>query len=280
MNLAANEHNDEIDLVDVWLVITRHFRLFLSVTLIVLVAGLILAFLHTPSYDYSVTVQIGGIRNRSAFDLVEKPESVVAALQDGIIPTVLAKYERAHPGSGFATLKIDVTNPPKSDVVVLKAKGTAEQQSQITGVLNAIIDELDITHGSLLKEHVDATKALLVSEIDDNKAEIARLLKSRNAVTKTGDTGSKALTLLLIDDQVSNLQRNLFNLRQQLEVGLVADVRMTHPVNAPQRSLRPAGVARSLLVLFSLLGSVVVGLFSVFVARMLELVRERTDVVT
>lgn len=277
MNLMANERNDEIDLIEIWLVIIRHLRLFIFATLIVVVAGMIFSFLHTPSYDYSVTVQIGGIRNRSAFDLVEKPESVVAALQNSIIPSVLAKYASTHPGSELAALKIDVTNPANSDVVVLRARGTVDQKNQITEVLTSVIDELDATHGSLLKEHVEDTKRLLTSEIADNTAEIDHLLKSRNQITRTGDSSSKALTLLLIDDQVSNLQRNLFNLRQQLEVGLVADVRMTHPISKPQRSNKPAGLTRSLLLLISALSGLLVGLIAVFVARVLELAQERKE---
>lgn len=271
----TNEHSDEIDLIDLWLVITHHYRLLFAFVGIVFIVGLVVSFLRPPHYEYSATIQIGGIRDKSAFDLVEKPESVVATLQDGIIPGVLQQYVNAHPDSNLASLKIDVTNPTNSDVIVLKARGTAEQQGQITGILDSVIRELDVTLDSLLKEHVDASRKLLISELSASQSEIDQLRNSRNKVTKNGDSGSKALTLLLLDNQVSNLQQNMFNLKQQLEVGLVADIRMTYPVTAPQRSLKPVGLTRSLLVVLSLLCGLIFGLFAVFAARMLELARDR-----
>lgn len=273
----ASEHSGEVDLIDVWLAISRHFRLFLAVSSILFIAGLIVAFTRTSSYNYSVTIQIGGMRDKSAFDLVEKPESVIATLENSIIPTVLQRYANANPNSRLALIKIAVKNPINSDVVVLTARGTAQDQNQIEGILKSVVNELDASHSTLLEEHVDATKKLLTNEITSAQSEIDKLKKSRERIVSDGDSGSKALTLLLIDDQVANLQKDLFDLRKDLEVGLVADIRFTHPVNSPQRSLMPAGIGRSLLVLLSFIFSIVIGLLFVFAARMLELAKERIN---
>lgn len=276
----TNETNGEIDLIDIWLVISRRIRLFASVAVVVMVVGVVIAFFSAPHYDYSVTIKIGGIRNKSAFDLVETPESIIATIKNSILPAVLYQYASANPGSHVAKLKIDAINPMHSDVVVLEASGTSDQENKITSIFNSIVHDLETTEGSLLEAHVSASRKLLTSEISSNQLEIARLRKSRDMVTKSGSSESKAFTLLLIDNQISNLERNLFNLKEQLDVGLVADVRMTQAVNAPQRSLKATGITRSLIIMLSLLCGFVLGLFAVFVAEMLQLAKERAKAAT
>jgi hypothetical protein len=274
VNEQAN--SNEIDLVDIWIAISQHFRLFLAVSITIFVAAVIFAFLHTPKYDYSVTVQIGGIRDRGAFDLVDKPESVIASLRATIIPIALDKFTRTHPDSPLSTLAVNVSTPEKSDVVIIKAKGTAAQHEDITNILDSIVDTLDAIHGAKLKEHVSATRGLVSSEITDVNAQIAKLLHSTDEVTKSGNEQSKGLALLLINTQISQLQTTLFALRQQLEVGLTADVRMTGAIAPPQRSVSPAGLTRPLIILFGLLTAIVLGLLAVTAVNMSRLARERS----
>ncbi|HEX6550914.1 MAG TPA: Wzz/FepE/Etk N-terminal domain-containing protein, partial [Gammaproteobacteria bacterium] len=269
-----HQASDEIDLIELWGILRRHARLFIGVSLSVLVAGLVYAALYVPRYDYNVTIQIGGMRDKSAFDLIDKPQSVISALKESIIPEVISKYAATHPNSPISRIKIDAINPLNSDVVVLTARGTADQQADVTSLLNTVVTSLDASHGSLLKLRIDATKKLLLTEISDANAQVVKLVRSRDEITRKGGASDQALTLLLLDDQISKLQTYLFNLRQQLEVGLVADVRMTKEIAPPQRSVTPSGISRSIIVVLTVLLSVFVAIFFVFLSHFFQLAKE------
>ncbi len=93
---------DEISLIDLWLVLVRR-RLILGATLLAcILAGLWFAFLQPPSYAFTTVIQIGRVVElRGLGETVarvtpngplELSETVVAKLNEGYIPKVLAAY--------------------------------------------------------------------------------------------------------------------------------------------------------------------------------------------
>jgi hypothetical protein len=276
MNSSDTVHSDEIDLIDVWVILARHFKLFIATFLLVFIAGIVVIFTRTPAYDYTVGLELGGFRaDNGSFDLVETPEAVMAALKSSIIPSVLQDYATAHPDFDPNSVAVKLDNQDKSDIVVLTIKAGLKRQQTVTDILNDIAKMLDAEHGNLLQQHVELTRQLLNSQIDQDQPQLDDLLKSRKKVTESGNSESKALTLLLLDDQISRLQDNLYLLKQKRDVGLVADIRMTHPLSPPQRSINPAGLSRIVKIILSFIGALFIGLCTTFFAHMLMLTRER-----
>lgn len=276
MNSIDTSHSDEIDLIDLWVILVRHFKVFIATFLLVFVAGIIVTFTRSPAYDYTLALEIGGIRNNNgSFDLVAQPEAVIASLKSAIIPSVLQDYANAHPDFDPNSVTVKLDNQDKSDIVVLTIKAGLKRQQQATDILNTIASKLDAVHGDSLKQHVELTGQLLSGEITSAQSQVDGLLKSRKEVTKSGNSGSKALTLLLLDDQVSHLQNSLYSLKQQRDVGLVADIRLTHPVTPPQRSLSPVGLSHTVKIILSFIGGLFIGLCMTFFVHMISLVRER-----
>jgi hypothetical protein len=123
MNSIDTSHSDEIDLIDLWVILVRHFKVFIATFLLVFVAGIIVTFTRSPAYDYTLALEIGGIRNNSgSFDLVAQPEAVIASLKSAIIPSVLQDYANEHPDFDPNSVTVKLDNQDKSDIVVLTIK--------------------------------------------------------------------------------------------------------------------------------------------------------------
>ncbi len=91
--LPAYYQEDEISLVDLWLVLAKRKRLIAAVAGTIAVAGLLYALLMPRAYTYTTSIEIA----RDGDKLLESPQTVLAKLQESYIPLVLTE----HAGTGF-----------------------------------------------------------------------------------------------------------------------------------------------------------------------------------
>jgi LPS O-antigen subunit length determinant protein (WzzB/FepE family) len=248
-------HPEEIDLADLLVTILRHKWYFVVTFAVLTLAGIYAAIVHTPKYEYSVSVQIGQVAQsgQASAVLIEDPKTATAKITGGFIPQVLASYRDAHP-EDLRDYKIDVSNPDNSNVLVLSTIGTSAQQSLLTGFLTEIGDRLvkeenrqtDSALKSLQQQLTVAQNkiktlgdqiALTGKQIKGTNVaiklagdEMARLKKhieetthSRDAVIQGGSKADKSFTLLLLNNELINSRSQLFDLAN------------THDVTLPQQ---------------------------------------------
>lgn len=245
---------DTINFVDLWLVLIRRRFILVATVLACILAGILFAFLRPPSYAFTTTIQIGRLgldetfKSTSLIDRsLEPPETVVAKLNQGYIPKVLAEYVAET--DGRTALTIEASNPKRSQIVLLKSKAP-EKESELHVTLHNKIGELllvdhaglignferfvklEITqerskYESLLDETralanylelLDGTKALLekqISEIQDLLPSTASALE--RALSEVSDE-AKALTFLMVGNEIQQNRTRLATLEERLHV--------------------------------------------------------------
>ncbi|MGH8373559.1 MAG: Wzz/FepE/Etk N-terminal domain-containing protein [Gammaproteobacteria bacterium] len=331
-------HGDEIDLADLIVVLFKYKHVFLICFVILLLAGIAAAVVHKPKYDYSVSVQIGQISQfgQSNVTPVEDPKTAIAKINGGFIPEMLAKYRAAHPDDQ-RDYKFNVTNPDGSNLVVLDVKGTPAQGQLLSGFLNDIAQRLITeenrqTEGALqnlnsqlimakdkiksLNDQIALQKTgiagtnvamkLAATEIKQLNKHIEATAANRDAVTRGESKSDKSFTLLLLNNELTDDRKRLFDLMNQHDVTLpqqratletqiknletqiqdqdgtvkqiqaqIDGVMNTHTVAPPLKSLNPVGFSRMLILALAVLAGIFVGFVGVFVFAMMDAVRDR-----
>ena len=219
MNTSDMEQNsmaNEVDLLALIVIARRHLRIFVATALLVTAIGITVSAFLSGQYGYSVAVQLGGFRDeKNIFNLIEDPQTVMAELQTSIIPQVLDDYGQKYPDLAKRAPQIEVKVPLGSEAVVITTEGKANQEKMIVDILDSIARAFDDRQGVLLHQRVDTLRSLLIDTIAKSELDLTQLKKSRDAIVAKGDMTSKYLTLLLINDEISKLQNQLFILRQQ-----------------------------------------------------------------
>ncbi|MFW2374544.1 MAG: Wzz/FepE/Etk N-terminal domain-containing protein [Gammaproteobacteria bacterium] len=135
--------DDEIDLVDLWLVLVRHKAVIAIAACIILLAGSLFALSMPTQYGYSSSIQIGAVvemeSGRNHFVFIEEPETVLAKINESYIPYVLNRYSIENPES-LVMPDIKARIPKKSNLIVLETKGEQKYEAIYLSVLNSVAD--------------------------------------------------------------------------------------------------------------------------------------------
>jgi uncharacterized protein involved in exopolysaccharide biosynthesis len=276
-NNDGREAQTEIDLIDVWLILRRHLWLFLLSFLMIFILGIVAVTLRPEKYDYSVTVQLGGLRNATTgnLDPIILPDAESDALQNSIIPEVLQTYAVTHPGTDISDINIQVSTPKTGAQITLRVPGTLAQDSEMRSLLDAIVHGMIQAQGDVLQQHVAATKRLLGSQIVQLESQQAALEKNRQQLVANGNRADKAFTLLIFDNQITNLQQQILSIKQQLDVNLITDVQSTQSLTPPQRSVKPSGPGKMALVALAFVVALLLALFAVFLVHIRTVANQR-----
>jgi len=243
-------HADEIDLTDLVLALWRRRWVFLVTFVVVFGLGLAYAFLATEKYQYHTTIEIGHVLNGLDLEPIEKADALKDRLKRVYIPSVIyqAQDEAIH---SLNPKSVEITAPDDSGVVELNQQGPADAERQIVALLNRVTNSVTTDHNrifdlakasretaltqarnelkslktkeSLIQANLERTKQsaeLLKENIDGLQSAIDTASAQRQEVVKSASADQKAMTLLLIDNQIQNDRLRLDNLQEQLQVGL------------------------------------------------------------
>ena len=250
---------DEISLVDLWLVLARRRFILAAVVLACVLGGLLFAFLQPLTYAFTTTIQIGrivvlrgvGETAMTARETLEPLETVVAKLNEGYIPKILAAYgdEADEP-----TLpKIEASSPKRSQLILIKSKAPTKDSELHMKLHKMIVDILLEDHSFLIGDFrqslelqltlaqkkynsladgarvladrldlQDGAKALLEKQI----GEIQNLLSATasglaRALPELGGE-AKALTFLMVGTEIQQNRNRLATLEERVQIGLPA----------------------------------------------------------
>ena len=166
--IMHSELDDEISLIDLWLVLVKHKKIIFLVTA-ALVALAIIAVLVTPQkYRYGTTVNIGSVVGIEGAPIVDSPENVLAKIQETYIPVVVSRHQQLHPDDKTA-YNIQARIPKNSSMVVLESEAAEQQESTYLQLHQQVVDELSQDHHKLLdvsRRNIQASIAQLQHQLD------------------------------------------------------------------------------------------------------------------
>ncbi len=334
-HIQAYYHEDEISLVDLFIVLYKHKTLIAIIFLLCTAGGVFYALTKPILYTYSTSIEIA----RGTSGLIEEPETVLAKLQESYIDYVLQQYNKDNPQDP-EKIKITAKVPRQSDIVVLESIGTEEMADIHHQLHQEVVDKLSEDHGrmiAVMKRALDAEQrhaknklseledqAALLKVQEDRIGENAKLLKSqiidvrklidesrknrKQSVNEvTGE--AKAMTLLLIDNEIQQYQRRLSDLEEQLAIGLendrdelrinladnlraqdeqrekiqdtvakISEIRQTRAMTPTMRSLEPISTGRKEIILTAGLLGLFIGLIATFFVEFIKKAREQLQV--
>lgn len=280
-NRMAHLEN-EINLVDIWLILLRRKWLIATVFCVCVGLGVAASFLISKQYAYSSTFEIGSTVRENGekleVALIEDPETVKGKLVASYIPLAQAQFFETDKAGQGKLHDISVKIPKNSQILVLESKGTLGERAVFEGLHQRVADYLLTDHQRIIKVPQKNYEVLLdierlkLKELEDPKifavsrigleskiqaaktqlqslkdraqliaARFSQLKKKRQLLTQQVDevteglsaakgsrsralsevTGeAKAMTLLLIDNQIEQSRTRLASLQERLFVQL------------------------------------------------------------
>jgi capsular polysaccharide biosynthesis protein len=325
---------DEINLVDLWLVLVRRRKVVFAVTAVCLIAGIALALILPRKYEYTTSIEIGSRASGTKVALIEPPETVLAKVQESYIPLVRQEYLSQHPEKTRAP-KIEVSIPKNSQILVLRSKGPKANAEVYQSLQQAVVDRLTQDHGRIIallrkdmenqqrkaeaklaelkdaaillkgreKRLADVT-ALLGKQVTEARADLKRAEGNRQEAIHEANNESKAMTLLMLDNEIRQYHQRLDKLDERLQIevannqddlakqladngraqatqqdhisqleGELANLRGTRAILAPMRSPEPSGAGPKLIAVLSLVLGIILGVFAAFFAEFIAKAR-------
>ena len=319
---------DEISLVDVARVVWRHRRAALATLLVVIVAAVAVALLTPKKYRYSTTIELGSRIEDGRSVPIEAPETALAKLEESYVPQERHRYLEAHPGVD-ETFAIEARAPKGSQLVVLESTARAEDGPAYRQIQERAVQALVADHArvfedqrrevalekkggerdlqtlvdqeSVLKARIERLKGmaqLLEQQIADTRGLIEDATANRSRAVAEARDEARAMTLLMLDNEVRESREHLAELQKQLQIGLaderdtlqsalqenqrdqvlqqaevqrldqqLQNLKQTRAVVLGMKSLKPVGISRSLIVV---LGVLLGGLLALLVPLVLE----------
>ncbi len=244
--LPAYYQEDEISLVDLWLVLVKHQRKMAAIFIAFAILGLLLALLMPRVYTYATPIEIA----RSGDKLLDSPDTLLAKLQESYIPLVLTENKR----SGGDDLEIKAKIPKKSNIIVLESKAPKAVGARVKQLHEKVVQLIAADHGSTLAAiraqlqaqlhsegnklaelkdrekliskrelRLDKKEQLLTTQLESLRKVIETSRRNRQKTASEAKGEAKAVTLLLMDGEIQQYQTQEAQLQQQLHIGLASE---------------------------------------------------------
>ena len=167
-------YEDEISLIDLWLVLAKRKKLIGLVFGGFVLLALALAFVKKDKFEFTTTIEIGQIISISesgeeSYQLVEPIQSVKAKLENSYLPSAQATYYAANPDAG--RFKISIEAPKNAQMLIIKSKGAEANSSQHKSMHTNAVTPLIID----LNRKVSSSQQKLESQLAEARQELLRL---------------------------------------------------------------------------------------------------------
>lgn len=294
-NLPARQeadfrYDDEISLVDLWLVLSRYRLVILLSTVMLGILGVIYAFLTPAQYEYSTSLQIGSRLAGTDYRLVEPASAVVARINRGYLPVLHRELvpERTR-------LNIEARAEGDGGLIVVSGEAAEEDAELFLGILHTITEKVVEDHESLIDDY--RQQLVLQQEqagirLEALQAEAEGMLKRLEQLdTLVQDMTSRArgieggglLVQLRSVEQAETLRQALAdNAATQREeraflaelAGQLSTFRPTAAVAEPLQSVEQVGTSDKLIIALSIVLGLMLGVFAAFFLGFLQHVKE------
>ncbi len=336
--IAPAYYEDEISLVDLWLVLAKRKKLILATIMVFSVLGVGAALLLPKKYAYTTTIEIGTRLEGERTVPIEGIESVLVKVKETYIPLVQHQHrEKSSDDNKLYDIKASI--PRKSQIVVLASKGQETSAKTYKALHIAVVEGLKQNHARILdvirnnlaleknkaeralEEEIQAAKITAVElkgvdisaglareQIKETGSLIKNAKQNRTKAVREARDEARAMTLLMLDNEVQQNRTRLARLEERLHVNLadkrdkldkqladskrsqlnikgnivriklqIANLQETRAVVPAMQSIRPTGISKKALVALSIVLGGVVAVFAAFFMEFLGKVREITS---
>ncbi len=333
---AGSPHGEEVSLLDLLRILIENRRIMLAVFLAFAILGILLALLLPTKYRYTTTIEIGTVMEDSRTMLIDRPETLLAKIKEGYIPRVLEQFSQNGDGSHAITARI----PQGSEVIVLESIAPLDNADTLINLHAQVVDHVKRNHQRVFEivkkemnvdldksknrlsalrdrhetlaadlKRLDKTASLLSSQIKELKALVEDAIRYRKlARAQTGDE-TRAMTLLMIDNEIQRNTQRLAALEERLYVDIprerdslknaisenqreqreqsaeiekiqaaVANMRETRMLTHPMRSAEPVGVGRGSVVTISAFVGLLAGVFAALSATFIRKAKQELHI--
>ncbi len=246
------QHNDdEISLIDLLMVLTRHKKLMAGVFILCVGTSLAAALLREAKYTYSSSIEIGSIAEQGekgqSLRLIDNPATLQAKIQEGYIPLVLHDFGKE--GMTKQTFAISARVPKGSSLVVIEAKASADDGDIVKRLENSVIQLVKADHARMLDvvksdineeltneqrnleaqldtqkvikaklEHNKALAKLLEKQVNEANTQIADIVANRKKARAMNGNEARAMTLLMLDNELEQNRQWLATLEERMQI--------------------------------------------------------------
>lgn len=239
-------NDDEISLIDLWLVLARRKWLILLVMSVSVLLALFYVMYKPDVYRYFASIEVGVMNHGDERVFLEQPQSVLAKLKQSYIPEVLSTYE-----SEDDEYKIEASLGQGTHIITLQGEASEDEAALYQQMITEIINKIYLDHqriSGLHKKEIDLAKsrnqnqltrlkddaALLLSQekridekvqlLEQRIADIKRSLQNaeqtRQLAAKNVTTEGKALALLMMDNDIRSQDDRLAGLEEELTISI------------------------------------------------------------
>ncbi|EAR21710.1 Wzz/FepE/Etk N-terminal domain-containing protein [Nitrococcus mobilis] len=243
--LYASDHDDEISLIDLWIILVRRKWTIAGVLLLCVLLGLAWVLVKPPRYQYETAIQIGEVLSGDALQPIEPVGAVLAKIQETYIPLARARLLAADAQGGF---KLKARSPEGSALlIVVSGEGVPAQRSTYLKLLHDVLQQIQVDLSPRFKAARQATEreregtesrlqqltaeAKLVqgelerlgswNQVVERRLQIVRtdlqtLREQRNGLLKRGLSDSADMRLIVLNGDIRTLQETIADLQEQL----------------------------------------------------------------
>lgn len=269
--------SDEISLYDIWLILTRRWRLVLTLFVLSSLTAVVIAMALPKRYTFTSMFEIGQVAGTR---LLESPEGVRLRLEKSIIPRV----RREMYGSDVsAAPQVKVDTIAGQGVVAVSSAAPMRDQKKVQTLHAAICDALTAQHAPRLEQEVNAlllplqnSVPALMEQEQDLQQQIARIAQPSGANGEKSAAQDLLLTLRLTDlrQELTQLRARLSDRKREMESIRLAS-RDTRVVEVASQADRPLGPGRGVIVALGGMLGLLVGVIAALAADFLGQVQAR-----
>jgi|GEM_PF-1325089 len=164
--------DEEISLVDLYLMLSKH-RKIMAITLVaVLLLGIFYAFSKPRVFDYSISLQTGKayISEGDGNHLrpIESADKLLSKIRETYIPLVVNEFIAQNPDRDVPEIQAKI--PKNSDIILLDAKG-AEDDPLPAALLQRVVDRVVESH----RPYMELMKSQFATELGRAKLKLQEL---------------------------------------------------------------------------------------------------------
>ncbi len=260
---TAYQAEDEISLVDLAMILIHRKILISAIILLCSAIGLVIALLTPRIYTYSTSIESGSQIINGKTTYLESADALVAKIQRIYIPSILAEQEQKN--TSTETQKshvVEVSIPENSNIILLEAKGSEDQQQTLNNLFNNIVLKINQSQHRLIQ----TTKDKLSQNIHYSQNK----LKNLQTYLKKSNPNDKLEDRFQLIREKTSLENYIANLTSQL-----SSLRKTHAISQTLKSPLPTGTSHKLIVIISIFAGLFLGMLAVFLAEFRIKIKEK-----
>lgn len=260
-----SRYDDEIDLIDLWLVLMRRKWIVITVFVLTVLAAGVLAMLTPPRFQTSAVIEIGEIYvpNRAA---LENPQSLIARLANAIPPA-----------NGASIVGADMQGGKRAgieNIIVVKAAGSSAEGVQ--GFLATVVSGLEASHAAKYAAWLERQQAV----ISQTEGEIATLTADIERLGRLVEvlSNSEPAQAAVLEIERARMRERLTALHEKLadREFVLANSTQTQVLKAPALPKKPVNPRPKKYMVVGIVLGLIIGLFTGFVVEFFSKAKARS----